>query len=110
MDLDTDFSCDGFIPTDTTSSLQIGMAYEPCPRSQPFAVHSQSKSPIHSSEEKCASGILSSSSSSTVTSALFAQNGRMQKLPPPRAPNIDYELSVAQSIMQQYSSISGDNL
>ncbi|XP_061395610.1 radial spoke head protein 4 homolog A-like [Musca vetustissima] len=112
MNLDTNFSCTDFIPSDTSSSVKIGGDY-PYQRAQPASAESEENiSKRNESVGQCPSGLLTStsSSSSVISSALFNQDCRKQKLPRPAAPNIGYELSLAKSIMQQYSSISGDNL
>lgn len=97
MNLDLKLSCDDLKPTDTSSSLKHGLDY-PIPTVNPPCV-----------EQKCPSVILSSSSS-TLCSDVFDKECRIPKVPQPDAPNLGYELALAKSMLQQFSTISGDNL
>ncbi|EDX08487.1 GD11821 [Drosophila simulans] len=58
------------------------------------------------------SNVTSSSSSSTTTISIgaFDSQCNLHNAQNPEAPNIGYELNVAKSILQKYSTLSGDNL
>ncbi|XP_065371230.1 radial spoke head protein 4 homolog A [Calliphora vicina] len=111
MDLDNILSCDDFLLANTSSSIQTGVDY-PCAK---FLKESQAKvkSPLQNAPVKCEpppEHYMFSSSSSSMSSGLMSHDVRSTKEPLIKAPNIDYEVAVAKSIMQQYSNISGDNL
>uniref|UniRef100_A0A1I8NR69 Radial spokehead-like protein n=1 Tax=Stomoxys calcitrans TaxID=35570 RepID=A0A1I8NR69_STOCA len=111
MDINSNFSCDDFVPTDSSSSSTIGLNIPCSQRQTPQTQEKQAKSSTNGSTDKCPSMILSSStSSSSLSFELFNKECHQPKLAQPMAPNIGYELAMAKSIMQQYSSISGDNL
>ncbi|XP_023309499.2 radial spoke head protein 4 homolog A [Lucilia cuprina] len=108
MDIDNNLSCDDFLLPNTSSSLQTGIDY-PCTKEA-----RETKPPsVKKAPGKCEpppEQYKISSSSSSMSSGLMSQDYRTTKEHPMKTPNIAYELAVAKSIMQQYSSISGDNL
>lgn len=110
--MDLDITCGDFLLSNTSSNIQNGLDYA-CDKyigefpAKKQAPHSQNASP------KCEPppGIIRTSSSlSSMSSGLMSPDGRETKVPLIKAPDIPYELAVAKSIMQQYSTISGDNL
>ncbi|XP_062128163.1 radial spoke head protein 4 homolog A [Drosophila sulfurigaster albostrigata] len=52
----------------------------------------------------------SSSSSTTISMRALDSDSRVPKPTTVEAPNIGYELNIAKSVLQQYSTLSGDNL
>lgn len=103
-------SCDGFT-LDTTSSSKIDF---PCgdPESRRKAEHIEKPEKSEESDDPCANMVSTSSSSSTNTmlSQYFGSECHKRDHTRKEPPNIGYELNVAKAIMQQYSTISGDNL
>ncbi|XP_014095097.2 radial spoke head protein 6 homolog A isoform X2 [Bactrocera oleae] len=103
-------SCDGFT-FDTTSSSKIDF---PCggPESRQKVEHIEKPEKSEESDDPCAHMISTSSSSSTNTmlSQYFGSECHKRDHTRKEPPNIGYELNVAKAIMQQYSTISGDNL
>lgn len=101
-------SCQNF-SLDSTSSSQLALPPTCIPRRKKDEVDEKS---AEESSPHCSNIITSSSSSSTTTISIgaFDSQCNLQKSTVPEAPNIGYELSVAKSIMQQYSTLSGDNL
>ncbi|KAH8261215.1 hypothetical protein KR044_005355 [Drosophila immigrans] len=60
---------------------------------------------------QCSDNITSSTTSSTTISMhALDSDCRLPKTSTVEAPNIGYELSIAKSVLQQYSTLSGDNL
>lgn len=60
---------------------------------------------------KCSNIITSTSSTSTtIELGAFDSDNQFQRATCPDPPNIGYELSVAKTVLQQYSTLSGDNL
>ncbi|XP_030245441.1 radial spoke head protein 4 homolog A [Drosophila navojoa] len=66
----------------------------------------------HDESPKCSNIITSTSTSSSTTISIgaFNSNTQFQRASGHEPPHIGYELSVAKSILQQYSTLSGDNL
>ncbi|XP_052838830.1 radial spoke head protein 4 homolog A [Drosophila gunungcola] len=103
-------SCQNF-SFDSTSSSQFAL---------PPVCNPKRKKPEKAEAEKCgeetsphcSNVITSSSTSSTTTISVgaFDSQCKLHRAPVPEAPNIGYELNVAKSILQKYSTLSGDNL
>lgn len=110
MELGEKQSCDDFT-LDTTSSSKINF---PCGgnESKRKVEHIEKPEKSEESDDPCAHMVSTSSSSSTNTmlSQYFASECQKRDHTRKEPPNIGYELNVAKAIMQQYSTISGDNL
>lgn len=61
---------------------------------------------------QCSNIITSSTTTSSTSISMGALNSesRLQKPSTPEAPNIGYEVNIAKAVLQQYSTLSGDNL
>lgn len=98
-------SCEGFLPEFSTSSDQC---LDPCSKlkneQQPAKLSSEPNEP-----EKCLS-LTTTSTSSYMSCGIMQDICRSTKPVPQKPPNIEYEVAVAKSIMQEFSTISGDNL
>lgn len=97
--------------TDSTSSVQSD--------APPKTISKKEKELIankdvvdHDESPKCSNIITSTSTSSSTTISIGAFNSdtQFQRASGHEPPHIGYELSVAKSILQQYSTLSGDNL
>ncbi|CAD6993792.1 unnamed protein product [Ceratitis capitata] len=110
MDTEDKQSCDNFT-LDTTSSSKLNY---PCGGLEMKRKLDDTEKPEKSedSTDPCAHMISTSSSSSsnTIMSQYFASECEKRDQTRKEPPNIGYELNVAKAIMQQYSTISGDNL
>lgn len=104
-------SCRNF-SLDSSSSSQFAFPAPCIPKRKKPETPPDEKSVDQESSAQCSNIITSSSSSSTTTIAIgtFDSQCNVRKASVPEAPNIGYELNVAKSIMQQYSTLSGDNL
>ncbi|KAM7364483.1 radial spoke head protein 4a isoform 1-T2 [Cochliomyia hominivorax] len=105
MDLNQTLGCGDFVLPKTSSSSFNNNESNPCAK---MLKESQIKSPICESTKPDL--YITSSSSSSMSTDLMSQDYLTNKEPKIKAPNIAYELALAKSIMQQYSTISGDNL
>uniref|UniRef100_A0A1A9VG21 Radial spokehead-like protein n=1 Tax=Glossina austeni TaxID=7395 RepID=A0A1A9VG21_GLOAU len=112
MDLNARLSCDGF-PSASTSSEKI-KSYYSCDKDKAVvgSVSKQALEPKSGGDASCIDVLIASSttSSSTLESAVFNAACRDPKVSLLEPPDISYEMCLAKSIMQQFSSISGDNL
>lgn len=97
-------SCDGF-PSDTTTSSDVDFKCNEKKKPK------KENLPEPDTQPSC-SNILSTStsSSSSVSTGYFNVDCRGRKVERKEPPNIGYELCIAKSILQQYSTLSGDNL
>lgn len=60
---------------------------------------------------QCSNIITSTSSTSTtIELGAFDSDNQFQRVTNQEFPNVGYELSIAKSVLQQYSNLSGDNL
>lgn len=98
-------SCEGFIPEFSTSSNQIFL--DPCDKlkKQPLAKESSEQN----EPDKCMS-LSTTSTSSYMSCGMMKDICHSAKPGLQKPPDIDYEVAVAKSIMQEFSTISGDNL
>ncbi|XP_067617594.1 radial spoke head protein 6 homolog A [Eurosta solidaginis] len=102
MELGQQQSCSGFtLGTSTSSNINF-----------PCGAHIDKINKAEEPEEPCPHILSTSSTSSTNTILSQFFDSDCQKRDPMRKdpPNIGYEFNVAKAIMQQFSSISGDNL
>ncbi|XP_034650214.1 LOW QUALITY PROTEIN: radial spoke head protein 4 homolog A [Drosophila subobscura] len=101
-------SCQNFSFGSTSSSELLGLP-PPCvtkKKKPEKIIVEQETSP------KCSQLITSTSTSSSTTISMgaFDSDCHFNKALVKEPPNIDYEVNVAKAIMQQYSTLSGDNL
>nr|XP_016928725.1 radial spoke head protein 4 homolog A [Drosophila suzukii] len=99
-------SCQNF-SLDSTSSSQFVLPPICNPKKK-----KPEKPKVEETSAECSNVITSTSSSSTTTISIgaFDSQCNLHNAPVPEAPNIGYELNVAKSILQKYSTLSGDNL
>ncbi|XP_054726156.1 radial spoke head protein 6 homolog A [Anastrepha obliqua] len=112
MDLDQKQSCNDFT-METSSSSQINFPCDsPCNVGKTGPCKTAQTGKSDEFENPCMHifSTSSSSSSNTIMSQYFDSECHKRDYTRKEPPNIDYELNVAKAIMQQYSSISGDNL
>ncbi|KAH8401397.1 hypothetical protein KR009_005268 [Drosophila setifemur] len=102
-------SCQNF-SLNSTSSSQFALPPACIPKCK--KEDTDEKPVEESTSPHCSNIITSTSSSSTTTISIgaFDSQCNVHKSTVPEAPNVGYELNVAKSIMQQYSTLSGDNL
>ncbi|XP_030388273.1 radial spoke head protein 4 homolog A [Scaptodrosophila lebanonensis] len=95
----------------SSSSSQSGLP-PPCPTKKKERRQIKDEPEAKSESSLQCSNIVSSSSSSTTTITLgaFDPECGARKASRKEPPNIGYELNIAKAIMQQYSTLSGDNL
>ncbi|EDW61188.1 radial spoke head protein 6 homolog A [Drosophila virilis] len=106
--MDNDFaSCQNF---SNGSSTSVHSELPPCTKTKKD--NNQDKKSEHGSSPQCSNIITSSTTSSSTTISLGALHSdtQCQKAAEHEPPHIGYELSVAKSVLQQYSTLSGDNL
>lgn len=103
MDLDVTLGCEDFLLPKTSSSFLNGEknSCAKIPQESPTKLPTCQSVPPE---------LYTTSSSSSMSTALLSQDCRLTKETFTKAPNISYEVALAKSIMQEYSTISGDNL
>lgn len=103
--METDITCDKFLVSNTTISSKTGLDY---------SCHTlQNRPTVQSIPEKCElppGDFLTISSSFSMSQGSLPKDDCTKKKMPIKASNISFELARAKSILQQLSSISGDNL
>ena len=103
MEYDSKLSCDAFT-IDTSTSSKSGVDFH-CPERR------KEKPPAEDTSPVCSQMVSSTSTtSSSISVGFFNQACAQHRGLPGAIPNIGYELAFAKSVMQQYSSLSGDNL
>jgi len=103
-------SCRNF-SMDSSSTSQSDVQQTKNKKKDKKPIQIQTQSELHTSPQ-CSNIITSSTSSSSTSMSMGALNfdNELQKPSTVDAPNVGYELNIAKAVLQQYSTLSGDNL